>query len=417
MRITIKQATALVVMIALLLVSTVGLGVWAVMSDKASKLPDTGNGAAGHDNDEEKASHAYSILYEGAIPVIQGEDLNLAKYLSGDFAAAELVDFDNGVVGEQTVAIKLTYDDGFVVNATLDVNVMAKTAETEEEVKKAESGSTGSTSTGSTGGSTTPNQTTKEVTTTETIAYSTTYRDNASLEKGSERVVQTGVNGVRTNVTRVTYAGTVETKKEVISSKVTQEAVNQIVERGTKVAATPAPTPAPEPLVTTKDLTTTEEVAFTTEYRDNASLAKGVENVIQNGSNGTRTIVTRVTYTDGKETGRSVVSNTVTTNPVNKIIERGTKVEVTYSTTWYSTEWRIYVEEAEAQMKIDADAYMRANNYGRYLWSSVTFKGSDGSTVKAYSVSFMDRAGNDIYFASSNVKVQLVKSGNQLVRK
>ena len=96
---------------------------------------------------------------------------------------------------------------------------------------------------------------------------------------------------------------------------------------------TPTPAPAPKPVVTTKTETKTESIAFKTVRQDDPTLEKGKEVVAQNGVNGTRTITYTVTYTDGKETGRTVASDKVTKEPVNQIIKVGTK-EVVAQRTW-----------------------------------------------------------------------------------
>ena len=96
---------------------------------------------------------------------------------------------------------------------------------------------------------------------------------------------------------------------------------------------TPKPTPTPAPVVTTKTETKTESIAFQTVRQDDPTLEKGKEVVAQNGVNGTRTITYTVTYTDGKETGRTVASDKVTKEPVNQVVKVGTK-EVVAQRTW-----------------------------------------------------------------------------------
>ena len=83
---------------------------------------------------------------------------------------------------------------------------------------------------------------------------------------------------------------------------------------------------APKPVVTTKDLSETEEVAFTTEYRDDDTLELGEESVVQEGVAGVKTLLYKLTLKDNVETSRELVSETITTEPLPKIIARGTKV-------------------------------------------------------------------------------------------
>ncbi|GAA0770895.1 3D domain-containing protein [Clostridium subterminale] len=67
-----------------------------------------------------------------------------------------------------------------------------------------------------------------------------------------------------------------------------------------------------------------QPIAFETETRKNSELNQGVEEVVQDGSNGERTITTEVVYENGKEVNRRVVKEAVSKNPINKIIDIGT---------------------------------------------------------------------------------------------
>ncbi len=67
-----------------------------------------------------------------------------------------------------------------------------------------------------------------------------------------------------------------------------------------------------------------QPIALETETRKNSELNQGVEEVVQDGSNGERTITTEVVYENGKEVNRRVVKEAVSKNPINKIIDIGT---------------------------------------------------------------------------------------------
>ncbi|XQN76742.1 G5 domain-containing protein [Streptococcus oralis] len=157
--------------------------------------------------------------------------------------------------------------------------------------------------------------TTKEVTKTEEVAFQTREVENALLAEGVRRVKTAGQKGVRTIVETVTYTDEKETGREVKSNTITTPAVDEVVEVGTKKAA----------VVTTKEETKTEEVAFQTKEVTNPDLPEGTRRVKTAGQKGVRTIVYTVTYTDGKETGREVKSNTITTPAVDEVVEVGTK--------------------------------------------------------------------------------------------
>ena len=159
--------------------------------------------------------------------------------------------------------------------------------------------------------------TTKEVTKTEEVAFQTREVENALLAEGVRRVKTAGQKGVRTIVETVTYTDGVETGREVKSNTITTPAVDEVVEVGTKKVVAP--------VVTTKEETKTEEVAFQTKEVTNPDLPEGTRQVKTAGKKGVRTIVETVTYTDGVETGREVKSNTITTPAVDEVVEVGTK--------------------------------------------------------------------------------------------
>ena len=169
-----------------------------------------------------------------------------------------------------------------------------------------------------------PVVTTKEETKTEDVAFQVKEVKNADLPEGSRQVKAAGKKGVRTIVYTVTYTDGVETGREVKSNTITTPAVDEIVEVGTKKVVAP--------VVTTKEETKTEEVAFQTKEVTNPNLPEGSRQVKTAGKKGVHTIVYTVTYTDGVETGRVEKSNTITTPAVDEVVEVGTK-KVSSTTT------------------------------------------------------------------------------------
>ena len=159
--------------------------------------------------------------------------------------------------------------------------------------------------------------TTKEVTKTEEVAFQTREVENALLAEGVRRVKTAGQKGVRTIVETVTYTDGVETGRVEKSNTITIPAVDEVVEVGTKKVVAP--------VVTTKEETKTEEVAFQTKEVTNPNLPEGSRQVKAAGKKGVRTIVYTVTYTDGVETGRVEKSNTITIPAVDEVVEVGTK--------------------------------------------------------------------------------------------
>ena len=180
--------------------------------------------------------------------------------------------------------------------------------------------------------------TTKEVTKTEEVAFQTREVENALLAEGVRRVKTAGQKGVRTIVETVTYTDGVETGRVEKSNTITTPAVDEVVEVGTKKAA----------VVTTKEETKTEEVAFQTKEVTNLDLPEGTRRVKTAGKKGVRTIVETVTYTDGVETGRAEKSNTITTPAVDEVVEVGTKKVVAPVVT---TKEETKTEEVAFQVK------------------------------------------------------------------
>lgn len=80
------------------------------------------------------------------------------------------------------------------------------------------------------------------------------------------------------------------------------------------------------PVVTTKQVTETEPVPFTSTTVNSAALAKGTSKVTTVGVNGTSTLTYKVTYTDGKQTKKELVSKLTTTPPITQVTTIGTYV-------------------------------------------------------------------------------------------
>lgn len=67
-----------------------------------------------------------------------------------------------------------------------------------------------------------------------------------------------------------------------------------------------------------------QPIAFETETRDNSELNQGTEVIVQDGAEGERKITIEVVYENGQEVSRRVVEETVSKEPVNKIVDIGT---------------------------------------------------------------------------------------------
>ncbi|MEU5783593.1 G5 domain-containing protein [Micromonospora lupini] len=90
----------------------------------------------------------------------------------------------------------------------------------------------------------------------------------------------------------------------------------------------PSPTPssaAPSPVVRVTTVTERAAIRHGERTVKDASLAEGKRVVRTRGVDGVRTLTYRVTTTDGVQTGKKLVTSTVTKKPVTEVVAVGTK--------------------------------------------------------------------------------------------
>ncbi len=75
-----------------------------------------------------------------------------------------------------------------------------------------------------------------------------------------------------------------------------------------------------------KDVEEKQVVAFSEQRIETDNLAQGEEQVIQEGRDGEKTLIYSVTYASGQEISRTLKSEMVTVQPVDKIISVGTYI-------------------------------------------------------------------------------------------
>lgn len=86
-----------------------------------------------------------------------------------------------------------------------------------------------------------------------------------------------------------------------------------------------ADAPLPTPVITTNEEVTTSPIPFKVVRTANPHLPEGEEKVLRPGKEGLRTLVELVTLTDGVETKREIMSDTVTAEPIDQLVEYGPK--------------------------------------------------------------------------------------------
>ena len=181
-------------------------------------------------------------------------------------------------------------------------------------------------------------ETKETVTVEEKVAFKEETKVDPALDKGQTRVEE-GEEGIDEVTYEVTKVDGVEKSRKEVSRKTKKAAKNKVTYTGAKA------------VVTTKEVTKTEDVAFQTREVENALLAEGVRRVKTAGQKGVRTIVETVTYTDGKETGREVKSNTITTPAVDEVVEVGTKKVASTTTNGNKNDTATTGNQAESTKK------------------------------------------------------------------
>lgn len=93
-----------------------------------------------------------------------------------------------------------------------------------------------------------------------------------------------------------------------------------------------------KPVITYKTSTKTKAIPFTSTTVQDSSMAKGSTKITTGGVNGIETITYKDTYTNGKLTSQTEVSDAVTTKPTEQITSVGTyAAPTTYSSTTAAT--------------------------------------------------------------------------------
>ncbi|MDW8764847.1 ZmpA/ZmpB/ZmpC family metallo-endopeptidase [Streptococcus suis] len=186
----------------------------------------------------------------------------------------------------------------------------------------------------------------------ESIPFETQEVYDANLAEGVRQTVQVGQAGQRVIESKLTYAGGVLLKSEIISESV-QAAIPQIVRIGTKpVSPMPEPEPIPEPVppientgeiitevpnnaptyevpaiqLTEEIISNVESIPYPTQEIMDPNLPEGTRQVVQVGQYGTRTTDTKLTYGDGILIKSEILSD-VTSQPIAEIIAIGTKIQ------------------------------------------------------------------------------------------
>ena len=222
---------------------------------------------------------------------------------------------------------------------------------------------------------------TKDITSRTPIHHGVKYLEDNTLEIGQEVVDVEGKDGEIVEVVRVTTEDGVEVSREVVSHNETP-ATDKVVRVGTKPKATTAKIEK-----TTENFTVKREVKIS--YDDN--LAKGVENVIVEGSDGSYDEVTTKTY---DENGKLVSTEKEKVNevaPVTREVVVGTGKNVETSRTSKKISVKAEVKEikddklALGERKVDVEA-----KDGSYDLVTITYGDGHTKTIRENEVKATD---------------------------
>ena len=222
---------------------------------------------------------------------------------------------------------------------------------------------------------------TKDITNRTPIHHGVKYLEDNTLEIGKEVVDVEGKDGEIVEVVRITTEDGVEVSREVVSHDETP-ATDKVVRVGTKPKAT-----TPKIEKTTENFTVKREVK--TSYDDN--LAKGVENVIVEGSDGSYDEVTTKTY---DESGKLISTEKEKVNevaPVTREVVVGTGKNVETSRTSEKIEVKAEVKEIKddklklGERKVDVEA-----KDGSYDLVTITYGDGHTKTIRENEVKATD---------------------------
>lgn len=145
---------------------------------------------------------------------------------------------------------------------------------------------------------------------TEQIDFETKEIKDSALNIGDTKVKTAGQTGSKEITYDVTYTDGQETNKKHISERLISNPVTQILLVGTRE-------------VVNKEVK--ETILFTTTYRNDASIAAGKTQTTVEGVPGEKILTYQIVKIDGKEVSNKLLKETVTKQPVSRIVLRGTR--------------------------------------------------------------------------------------------
>ena len=144
------------------------------------------------------------------------------------------------------------------------------------------------------------------------VPFETERRENPELPAGEERVIQEGVQGEITRITKTPTLNGIPSGEPVSQENQTKDPVNRIVEVGTGVLV-------PDAIIRTEQ----EPIPYKTELRENPELPDGERNVVQKGVEGLKEVTYIATTLNGKPIAEPTREERIAVEPIDEIIEVG----------------------------------------------------------------------------------------------
>ena len=149
------------------------------------------------------------------------------------------------------------------------------------------------------------------------VPFKTVYVSDNTLPAGESVVDVEGTPGQIVRTFLVSYRNGKEIGRTIVSEHKITDAVNRVVRVGN---ATPI-------VETTELVDETESIDYNTLKEFSDQLPAGTTKVIQPGKKGQKTNRYSVTKVNGEETSRTFVESNITTDPVDEIIQVGTRIK------------------------------------------------------------------------------------------
>ncbi|MFQ7326298.1 MAG: G5 domain-containing protein [Streptococcus xiaochunlingii] len=198
------------------------------------------------------------------------------------------------------------------------------------------------------------------------VPFKTIYVSDNTLPAGESVVDEEGSPGQIIRTFLVSYRNGKEIGRTIVSEHKITDAVNRVVRVGN---ATPI-------VETTELVDETESVDYNTLKEFSDQLPAGTTKVIQAGKKGQKTNRYSVTKVNGEETSRTFVESNITTDPVDEIIQVGTRIKE--------------IREASETSPIPFTVKVRKDTTKPIGYRVTEVEGQDGEKSDLYKVTYIN---------------------------